>query len=542
MSEITKTKDQKPKTNLVWIIFALIIVAVYLTGLTIPLLGPDEPRYAEVAREMFERGDWITPKLGGFDWFEKPALLYWLEIVSYKLFGVTEFAARFGSALFGLGTVFCLWILGRNCPQINTDEHGFEIQNPKSKIQNPNNFANWLALIAASSIGLIVFSHGASFDIILTFPITASLVGFFIFDVFPRRREDAKENNQITSENSFKSSRLRAFAGLFSFYFFIGVALIAKGLVGIVFPFAIVAFYHLLSWKFPSKTFFFSLFWGTIVTLLVASVWYLPMYQANGWKFIDEFFIQHHFQRYTSNKYQHPQPFYFFFWVLPLMTIPWLPFFLASIWNVIKRIASRKDTKAQSKKFTIHHSPLTIFAVAWLLVPLVFFSISGSKLPGYILPALPAALILTAEYVWRFMQKSVKRRVFMQTLALLMFVSVAIVSQFVIGNFLHEETVKHLIDTANSQGYTSEKILNQHTISHSAEFYGAGRLVREADGKQKRFYGVPEIVEEMKRENTPQVLVLTPLVYLNYLTKSDLVESKVLDDNGELAIVVVKLK
>jgi hypothetical protein len=175
-------------------------------------------------------------------------------------------------------------------------------------------------------------------------------------------------------------------------------------------------------------------------------------------------------------------------------------------------------------------------------VPLVFFSISGSKLPGYILPALPAALILTAEYIWRFVQKSAKRRVFVQILALLMFIIVAIISQFVIGNFLHEETVKHLIDTANSQGYTSEKILNQHTISHSAEFYGAGRLVREADGKQRRFYGVPEIVEEMKRENMPQVLVLTPLVYLNYLTKSELVESKVLDDNGELAIVAVKLK
>ncbi len=543
MSEITKTKDQKPKTKIVWIIFALIIVAVYLTGLTIPLLGPDEPRYAQVAREMFERGDWITPKLGGFDWFEKPALLYWLQIASYKLFGVTEFAARLGSAIFGLLTVFCLWILGRNYPQINTDEHGFENEKPKTKDEKPKtDFANWLALIAASSIGLIVFSHGASFDIILTFPITASLVGFFIFDIFPQRHDEAKENNQITSENSFKSSRLRAFAGLFAFYFFIGIALIAKGLVGIVFPFAIVAFYYLLSRRFPSKTFIFSLFWGTIVALLVACIWYLPMYHANGWKFIDEFFIQHHFQRYTSNKYQHPQPFYFFFWVLPLMTIPWLPFFFASIWNLIKRIVSRKDAKTQSEKFTIHHSPLTIFAVSWLLVPLVFFSVSGSKLPGYILPALPAALILTAEYVWQFVQKSAKRRVFVQVIALLMFIVVAIISQFVIGNFLHEETVKHLIETANSQGYTTEKILNEHTISHSAEFYGAGRLVRDSEGKQRRFYGVPEIVEEMNRENTPQVLVLIPLVYLNYLTKSDLVESKVLDDNGELAIVVVKIK
>jgi hypothetical protein len=158
------------------------------------------------------------------------------------------------------------------------------------------------------------------------------------------------------------------------------------------------------------------------------------------------------------------------------------------------------------------------------------------------LPALPAALILTAEYVRRFVHKSAKRRVFVQVVAAVMLIVVAIISQFVMCNFLHEETVKHLVDTANSNGYKDEKILNLHTISHSAEFYGAGRLIRDDEGKQKRFYGVPEVVEEMKRENVRQTLVLIPLGYLNYLTKSDLVESKVLDNNGELAIAVVKIK
>jgi 4-amino-4-deoxy-L-arabinose transferase-like glycosyltransferase len=517
MSENTKTKDQKPKTKLIWLLFALIIIAVYLTGLTIPLLGPDEPRYSEVAREMFERGDWVTPTLGGFDWFEKPALLYWLQIVSYKIFGVSEFAARFGSALFGLGTVFSLWILGRK----QSDE------NPKTENRKPKTgFANWLALIAASSLGILVFSRGASFDIILTFPITASLVCFFIFD-------------SKTSASSASS----AVKYLFGFYFFIGAALIAKGLVGIVFPFAIVGFYYLLSRRFPSKTFIFSLFWGTLLALLVACAWYLPMYRANGWKFIDEFFIQHHFQRYTSNKYQHPQPFYFFFWVLPLMTLPWLPFFFGSIWNLIKNLFHHKDTKdTKIEKLSTLHSPLSTFAVAWLLVPLVFFSLSGSKLPGYILPALPAALILTAQSVWQFVNKSRARAIVVQTIALVVLIGMAILAQFFITGFLHEETVKHLIDTANSKGYTTEKILTLHTISHSAEFYGAGRLVREDDGKQKRLYGVSQVVDEIKRANAKQTLVIIPLVYLNQLTKSDLITSEVLDDNGELAIVFVKLK
>ena len=530
MPKNTKTEDQKPKTKnqFVWIFFAIIIVAIYFFGLTIPLLGPDEPRYAQVAREMFQRNDWITPTLGGFDWFEKPVLLYWLQIASYKIFGVTEFAARFGSALFGLGTIFALWILGKNYPQINTDRHGSENQEPGIKNQEPKTeFANWLALIAASSIGLIAFSRGASFDIILTFPMTASLVSFFIFDLTQRRK-------------NAKTQRNFNFFPLALFYFFIGVALIAKGLVGIVLPFGVVAFYYILSRKFPPKTFLVSLIWGTILSLLVASAWYLPMYQANGWKFIDEFFIQHHFQRYTSNKYQHPQPFYFFLWVLPLMTIPWLPFFFIAIWKQIKNLISKFKTQDQSRQFSA--SPLHLFSISWLIVPLVFFSFSGSKLPGYILPALPAALILTAQIVFEFAERSRIRKIILQSVAFFMFAIIAVLVQFVVGDFLHEETVKHLVETADAKGYKTERILNLHTISHSIEFYGAGRLVRGADGKQIRFYGVKDVVEEMERQNESQVLVLIPLVYLNYLTSYPTVETAVLDDNGEHAIVFVKRK
>ncbi len=157
--------------------FALLIVVVYFFGLTIPLLGPDEPRYAQVAREMFERGDWVTPTLGGFDWFEKPALLYWLQIVSYKFFGVSEFAARFGSAIIRTRNDFQSLDFGK---KFNAKtQRCKDARNSKSQFRTE--FANWLAIIAASSIGLLAFSRGASFDIILTFPITASLVGIFYF-------------------------------------------------------------------------------------------------------------------------------------------------------------------------------------------------------------------------------------------------------------------------------------------------------------------------------------------------------------------------
>jgi 4-amino-4-deoxy-L-arabinose transferase-like glycosyltransferase len=536
MPEITKAEGQRTrdKGHFAWMFFAFFVVFVYFFALgSMPLVGPDEPRYAQVAREMFERGDWITPTLGGFNWFEKPALLYWLEIVSYKIFGVSEFAARFGSALCGLGTIFSLWILGKK-----VQSSKFRVQSQSIVSQSLiddlpfafNDFANWLFLVAASSIGILVFSRGASFDIILTFPVTASLVAFFIFD------------------QSTKKTFITYHFLLTIFYFFIGVALLAKGLVGIVFPLAIVAFYFLMRRKLPCKRFVFSLFWGAILSLLVASLWYAPMFLRHGWNFFDEFFLQQQFQRYTSNKFQHPQPFWFFLIVLPLMTLPWLPFFLLSIWDFI----SRKNAKIQGKLNKIENensaarnlqfAALKTFALAWLLVPLVFFSFSGSKLPGYILPALPAAIILTAQYVFSFARENRKRAAFLQALALATFIGVVIALRFFANNYAREDTVKFLINDADARGYAAAKILNFDDISHNAEFYGAGRLIRAPDGKQRLFTTANQIVEELKSENGGSALVLVGRKSVNKLTENYLLDAEALGDNSELLIVAVKLK
>ncbi len=570
-----------PRSAMPWLLFAAVVIFVYFFGLTIPLLGPDEPRYSQVAREMFERGDWVTPTLGGFHWFEKPALLYWLQIAAYNLFGVSEFSARFGSALFGLGTIASLWILGRIFTT-ETQRHG------------EKNFANWLALIAASSIGIIVFSRGASFDIILTFPMTAALVGFYIFDarsrfssppyeggvaaaaadgvvlsrVANRALNTAEGENHPPAEASGPLLRKEGslavylYLPLFAFYFFVGVALLAKGLVGIVFPFAIVGFYYLLSWRFPNRIFIFSLVWGTIISAAVAATWYLPMYQRHGWEFIDEFFIQHHFQRYTSNKYFHPQPFYFFFWVLPLMTIPWLPFFVAGLFQFVKSVFKRRDAETQSANKTVgvmskdfqsdavsasprlpfSPTPLLLFSFAWLLVPLVFFSFSGSKLPGYILPALPPALVIAAVAVFGFVQKSEMRARMVQVAALATFAIVVALILFAVPRFADADSVKGLVAEADENGYRTERILTLHWISHNAEFYASGRLLRDDAGKQKKLLGTTDVLDEIKKNSGEPMLVLVPLEYLKQLQDSPLLQSKVLKDNGELAIVYVQAK
>ncbi|MBK8466734.1 MAG: glycosyltransferase family 39 protein [Chloracidobacterium sp.] len=526
--EISKTEDQTPKITgrFVWILFGFLIVFVYFFALNIPLLGPDEPRYAQVAREMLDRGDWITPTLGGFNWFEKPPLLYWLQIVSFKTFGVSEFAARLGPALFGLGTIASLWLLGKFVSERPPVENGLI-----DASGNKPSFAHSTALIAASTLGILVFSRGASFDIIITFPITAALVSFFIF----YHRTDIGIKPPVTGSDLIP---------LFLFYFFIGIALLAKGLIGTLFPFAIVGVFYLLSRRWPSRTFVFSLLWGSVVAIAIASAWYLPMYQRHGYQFIDEFFVQHHFQRFTSNKYQHPQPFYFYLWVLPLMTLPWLPFFFASLWNVVKRslLPLAKETSETKSPHLLSSSPLLFISLAWVLVPLIFFSLSGSKLPGYILPAVPGAVIITSIYVFDLVRNNRKWRKAILIIAASTFGATILLLIFAVPRFAESDSVKALIQAANNSGYGSDRVLMLHTISHNAEFYASNRLLRDADGKQRRLSGVNEVTNEIAAENGKSVLVLVPLEYLSQLTKNEKIETVVIKDNGELAIAAVSAK
>jgi 4-amino-4-deoxy-L-arabinose transferase-like glycosyltransferase len=517
MPEITKTAAAGgSRSRLFWLVFAAATAAVYFFGLTIPLVGPDEPRYSQVAREMFERGDWVTPTLGGAHWFEKPALLYWVQIASFHLFGVSEFSARFGSAIFGLGTISFVWLAGR-------------VAYPK------DDRANWIALVTATSIGLIAFARGASFDIILTFPITGSLVCYFFFDHYHR--------------TAAVSAVRKAYVPLFGFYVFAGMGLLAKGLVGAIFPFAIVGFYHLLSRRVPDRRFLYSLFWGTIVAAAVASMWYLPMYLRHGWEFVDEFFIQHHFQRYTSNKYFHPQPFYFFLWVLPLMTLPWLAFFAAGLWSAVKRALAHRSSEPYTDVKDLDWvntgsgpdpgSSLLIFALAWLVVPVAFFSFSGSKLPGYILPALPAATVLGGDCVWRFVQNGRGRRLAVVATAIGMYAGVILTLMFVAPAFARSDSVKAMIELADSRGLGTSPVMSLHTVSHNAEFYAAGRIVRADDGKQRKFLGSGEVVKYIRDYALSNALVIVPKEYLHDLTSNKELESEILGENGEVMIAVV---
>lgn len=314
-------------------------------------LGPDEPRYAEVAREMFAGGDYISTRLCGCLWFEKPALLYWLSATGYRLFGVNELAARLPSALAALATIVLLHVALR-------------------RLALPR-LALAASLVLATSGIFIAFARVATPDMILTAAMSAALLAALLF--------------------TKASGRARLIYWVLS-CLFMGLGVLAKGLVGAVLVLAILVVYFWVTGQLRSVRWRDCLV-GLVVFLAVAGTWYVPVTMRHGWSFIEEFFIRHHLERYTTNEFGHPQPFYFFLLVALAGTAPWV-FMLVPAAGRLRSLAPRNDNR----------DSLLTLAWVWVAVPLVFFSVSESKLPGYILPIFPAlAVIIGAEVerVWQ---------------------------------------------------------------------------------------------------------------------------------------------
>jgi 4-amino-4-deoxy-L-arabinose transferase-like glycosyltransferase len=308
-------------------------------------LGPDEPRYAEVAREMFASGDYISTRLCGCLWFEKPVLLYWMSAAGYHLFGVNEFAARLPSAIAALATVAFLYAALR-------------------RLSVPR-LALAASVVLATSGIFIAFARVATPDMLLTAAITAALLSALLF--------------------TGATGRVRTiYWGLSCL--FMGFGMLAKGLVGVVLVVAILVVYFAVSGQLRSVR-WRDLLVGIVVFLAAAGTWYVPVVMRHGWAFIEEFFIRHHFERYTSNEFGHPQAVYFFLLVALAGIAPWMFFLIPSL----TRLRSLKP------RDNIRDSLVTL-AWVWVAVPLLFFSVSESKLPGYILPVFPAlAIIIGAE-------------------------------------------------------------------------------------------------------------------------------------------------
>jgi 4-amino-4-deoxy-L-arabinose transferase-like glycosyltransferase len=323
----------------------LSLVTLFWGAGALPLLGPDEPRYSEIAREMWASGDYVSPRLCGKLWFEKPVLLYWGQALGYTLLGVNEGAARLPCGVAALGLVLALaafagrWVF------------------PRAGIAT--------GVVAATSLAFVVFSHAATTDMMLAATLGGALLCGFIATRVP------------------EPSRATLWLGLMGA--FTGASMLAKGLVGPLFVVLILGAYCV--WTRPRLALRpISFLLAFVAFALVAATWYLPVYLRHGNDFIHEFFVRHHFQRYTTNEFKHPQPFYFFPAIALIGMLPWTLWVLPAFMRV--RAWRPRDSDADATR---------VFALLWAVIPIAFFSISESKLPSYILPAFPALALLAGD-------------------------------------------------------------------------------------------------------------------------------------------------
>jgi 4-amino-4-deoxy-L-arabinose transferase-like glycosyltransferase len=304
---------------------------------------------------------------------------------------------------------------------------------------------------------------------------------------------------------------------LAGFYAFVGLSLLAKGLVGIVIPFGVVGVYYLLRRSWPARDVWMSLLWGVPLALAVSAVWYGPVIAKHGWTFIDEFFIQHHFARYVSNKYHHPQPIYFYLVIILMLALPWSVHLIMSLAKVRRWEWRGGDSL----------SIVRVFALAWLLLPLVFFSFSGSKLPGYVLPALPGAALLVSDRL-TFVRNSKWPLLIASATA----IAVLVVLNFFAVPFARHESVRDLLALADASGYANAPVIAQRSDDRSAEFYASGRVIYGPNGEPLTF---DEISVDDARARGAKFVVFIRVEHAEHFRGAPALE--ILGDNGKTAVL-----
>jgi len=305
------------------------------------LIEPDEGRYAEIPREMLEKGDFITPTLNYVAYFEKPPLHYWLTALSFKLFGLNEFAARFAGALAGLLTVLLVYHAGRKL----FGRHEGLVS----------------AFVLGTSIGFLAQSRINLTDMTLTFWLSAALCCFII----------AADDNEEHKGRYY-----------YLFYLFSALAVLIKGLIGLVFPVGIIGIYLAVTrrWYLLREM---RLAGGTALFLAVTAPWFVLVSLRNP-DFARFFFIHEHFERYLTKVHGRYQPAWFFLPVLLATMFPW------SIYAIRAFKRAWRERRHQDGE-------RLIFLMIWAMLIFVFFSVSNSKLVPYILPVFPPLALLLGK-------------------------------------------------------------------------------------------------------------------------------------------------
>ncbi|HUB79784.1 MAG TPA: glycosyltransferase family 39 protein [Bryobacteraceae bacterium] len=319
----------------VWLVLPLAFLLYFYHLTAVGLIGPDEPRYAAISRTMASSGDWVTPRLLGKPWFEKPALLYWMEAIFFRAGFGPELAPRLPVALFAIAFLgFFWWILRREFGGLP---------------------AAFSTAILGSCAAWVVASQTGTTDLPLAATYSAAML---LALPWVRRRDPAW---------------LPWVAAL------LALGVLSKGPVALALAWPIA-----VPWKSPFRQGLGANIrtllrpWVVLPFLLIALPWYALCTLANGRAFLADFFWKHNVERMLSSTAvgNHGQPIWYFGPVLLALLLPWTPLLPL----VLRR--------------SLYADPGRLFLLVWAALWLVFFSISANKLPSYILPMIPAAAVL----------------------------------------------------------------------------------------------------------------------------------------------------
>ncbi|HEY4378986.1 MAG TPA: glycosyltransferase family 39 protein [Acidobacteriaceae bacterium] len=356
-------------------------------GDQVGLVGADEPRYAQIAREMLSAhsdichqvnariiphsirpqdlqnslrcldGGTVTPILYGHAWLEKPALYYWRAMSFFKEFGVSDWSARLPAASGAFLLIVMIFLHMRRF-------------RPGGQLD--------AALITASCVAIVGFARGASTDMQLAAPFCIGMLGWYAW------YETGKK------------------FWLFDLYFFGAAATLAKGPVAPFLALGIILLFLGLrrEWSALRRT----IWWpGVLLYLIMVLPWYVAVQWENP-TFVHDFFLKHNLERFATNIYQHHQPRWYYLAVLVVGLMPWTVISFRAMIAAISDSMAEWKVRVNPKRYLGHSragDAFPEFLVLWALFPIVFFTFSQSKLPGYILPSIPPITILTGDYLNR---------------------------------------------------------------------------------------------------------------------------------------------
>jgi 4-amino-4-deoxy-L-arabinose transferase-like glycosyltransferase len=356
----------------VFLTFAVFFLAYGLTPLLggdgLGLVGADEPRYAQIAHEMLGRFDsahtlsdrlsaCVTPYLYGRPWLEKPALYYWRAMFTFQEFGVHDWSARLPSTSFALVMAALIYLHMRRF------RAGGHLD---------------AALITVACAGIISFARGASTDMQMAAPLAIGLLGWYAW---------------YETGSKF---------WLFDIYFFTGVATLAKGPVAPFLAGLILCSFAYVrrEWSILRKT----IWWpGIVLYFAMVLPWFIAVQHQNP-TFFREFFLEHNLERFATDRYQHVQPFWYYLVVIILAMMPWTVIAgRAVVDGILTSVAEWRLRRLNPRRRAPNRpgDAFPEFLVLWALIPIIFFTFSRSKLPGYILPSVPPLAILTGDYLFR---------------------------------------------------------------------------------------------------------------------------------------------